>query len=354
MIKMNIIADHINNFIRFSFLLIGMTEVKEIPNEPSFPQLPGNKWMILSVIMSVLLIASVAIQFGGGITGMVIGEDEAVEKAISYISNFGVEPQLVESGESNGLYYIKLIINQQNYLMYMSKDGELLFPNVFVLSEGEEETEQPEGETGLTKSDKPSVELFVMSHCPYGTQAEKGILPVLDALGDKIDFDLRFVYYAMHGETEIDEQTRQYCIQKEQNSKFLDYLSCFLEEGDSEACLASAGIDTSKLDACIASADEEFNINANLEDQSIWLSGQFPIFEVDMALNEKYDVQGSPTLVVNGQQVSSARDPQSLLNTICAAFNTAPEQCNTQLSSEAPSPGFGFEGTGSDSSGQCG
>ena len=36
------------------------------------------------------------------------------------------------------------------------------------------------------KKEKPEVELFVMSHCPFGTQIEKGMLPVARLLGDKI------------------------------------------------------------------------------------------------------------------------------------------------------------------------
>jgi len=31
----------------------------------------------------------------------------------------------------------------------------------------------------LPKTAKPKVELFVMSHCPYGTQAEKAMIPVV-------------------------------------------------------------------------------------------------------------------------------------------------------------------------------
>ena len=73
----------------------------------------------------------------------------------------------------------------------------------------------------LVKADKPKVELFVMSHCPYGTQAEKGMIPVVELLKDKISFEVKFVDYAMHGKKELDEQLRQYCIQKEQKAKFL-------------------------------------------------------------------------------------------------------------------------------------
>ena len=75
----------------------------------------------------------------------------------------------------------------------------------------------------VEKRETPEVDLFVMAYCPYGTQTEKAFLPVLELLGDKIDFNLRFVYYAMHGKKELDEQLRQYCIQKEQKSKKRTY-----------------------------------------------------------------------------------------------------------------------------------
>ncbi len=59
-----------------------------------------------------------------------------------------------------------------------------------------------------------------MAYCPYGTQEEKGILPVVNTLNNKIDFKVKFCDYAMHGKQEIDEQLNQYCIETEQADKF--------------------------------------------------------------------------------------------------------------------------------------
>jgi glutaredoxin len=193
----------------------------------------------------------------------------------------------------------------------------------------------------LTKSDKPEVEVFVMSYCPYGTQIEKGIIPVVELLKDKIDFTLKFVSYAMHGQKEIDENTLQYCLQKEQTAKLIPYMNCFLQAGDSAGCLKSSAIDTEKLDACVKAADTEFSISKNFADNSTWLSGRYPKYDVYAAENTKYGVRGSPTLVINGAQASSARDPASLLKVICSAFNKEPSECSQTLSSSAPSAGFG-------------
>jgi hypothetical protein len=175
-------------------------------------------------------------------------------------------------------------------------------------------------------------------------------------LKDKIDFELKFVYYAMHPTAgEVEEQLNQYCIQEEQNDKFIDYLTCFLDKGDGESCIDSTGVDKKKLGTCVELADKEFAISENLNDQSKWLSGRFPKFNTHLEENEKYGVGGSPTLIINGVEASSGRDSASLLATICSAFSEAPEECSTQLSSAQPSPGFGFSTTSANTgSAQCG
>ncbi len=305
-----------------------------------------------------------AILPSGGST--IIDTAELSQKVENYINEgpflaegFSAEAVLIEDF-SDTLYLVNLNILEgeaiaQEAQVYVTKDSRsIIFGQVLDLDEELTEPEpEPEPDTELEKSDKPEVELFVMSYCPYGTQAEKGILPVVELLGDKIDFKIRFVYYAMHGEEEISEQTRQYCIQKEQESKFIDYLSCFLKEGDFEGCLTENNIDMEALNSCVADADSTFNITANLEDTSSWLSGQFPLFDVDKELNEEYVVGGSPTLVINGTTVGSGRDPASLLEVICSAFNETPAECSTSLSSETPASGFGYEGSGNPG-GTCG
>jgi phosphotransferase system HPr-like phosphotransfer protein len=198
----------------------------------------------------------------------------------------------------------------------------------------------------VTKSDKPTVELFVMSYCPYGTQAEKGIIPAAEALKGRINFSVKFVYYAMHGWKEIEENTRQYCIQKEQNDKFVPYLACFLNASNASGCVASSGVDAASLGACMNATDAAYNITGLFNDQANWLSGYYPIYPIDLAENNLYGVGGSPTLVINGAEVSSGRDSASMLASICSAFNIAPSECSASLSSATPSAGFGYSGEG--------
>jgi len=202
---------------------------------------------------------------------------------------------------------------------------------------------------GITKSDKPVVNVFVMSYCPYGTQIEKGIIPVQQLLGSKADININFVHYLMHGQKEGDENTAQYCIQKEQKDKYWQYLTCFLDKADSAGCQDKAGIDKTRLQACIASADSEFNISSDMAAGS-----QYPRYQVNEEMAKKYGIQGSPGLVINGKMISSGRDSESLKKAICCAFNKKPDECGKTLSAAQPAPGFGFSGTGSGADASCG
>jgi hypothetical protein len=206
----------------------------------------------------------------------------------------------------------------------------------------------PSGPAPTGTATKPYVELFVMSYCPYGTQIEKGILPVVKALGPTIDFDVKFVDYAMHGPKEVEENLRQYCIEKEYKDKYVTYLGAFLAEGNAQNALTAAGLSASDISSCMQSTDTEFKLTATANDpQKVGWRGNFPPFPIQSADNTKYGVQGSPTLVINGKEVSSARDAQSLMGAICGTFSSKPAECNTDLSALGnPAPGFGFDTQG--------
>ncbi|MCX6816438.1 MAG: hypothetical protein NTZ93_01020 [Candidatus Beckwithbacteria bacterium] len=191
------------------------------------------------------------------------------------------------------------------------------------------------------KSDKPIVELFVMSYCPFGLQTQKAIVPVMELLKDKADIAVRFVYYAMHGQKEVEENLRQYCIEKEQNDKYIAYLRCFVASNDTASCQQKAGINTQKMQTCYTATDQQVGIMKAFNDKTTWLSGQFPLFSVEKTLNDKYKVGGSPTLVINGQQVNAPRSSDALKKVICEAFNNPPAECQKTLNTNAEQAGLG-------------
>jgi hypothetical protein len=146
---------------------------------------------------------------------------------------------------------------------------------------------------------------------------------------------------------------RIYCIQKEQENKLYDHLTCFVKAGDWEGCLDEAGVDKAKMDACINATDKEYKVTEMYNDKSTWSSGRFPQFNIDKDLNQQYGVRGSPTIVINSKVTSVTRSPEGFKKALCSAFNTPPTECEQTLSSTSASPGFGTA-TGGSSSGGCG
>lgn len=298
-------------------------------------------------------------------TTKVLTPDQAKVKALDYIDNNlvqkGTKVSVKNIAEANGLYKLDLDVSGQTITAYMTEDGSQFFPNAMDMNAAPAKPaaadQQQAAQQPIPKTDTPSVQLFVMSYCPYGTQIEKGILPALSALGSSVKFNLEFVDYSMHNDAstgdqkELNENLRQYCIQKLQPDKLGTYLNCFLQKGQGteSACMTQAGVDAAPVATCMTATDNQYSVSKNFKDQSTY-NGQFPTFKVDEADNQKYNVQGSPTLVINGVvDQAGNRDSASLLKDICSAFNTAPAACSTaKLSSTAPSPGFG---TGTDTSG---
>jgi len=290
-----------------------------------------NWWMVSTIVLGVILII---LLISGGITGNVIGTTEAGEKLVAYLNvQTGGGVELISVNSQDSLYEIMVSYQDQQIPVYITKDGKYFIQGAVPIEEPTTNTQQPQTQD-VPKSDKPIVELFIMTHCPYGTQAEKGFLPAMIGLGNNIDASIKFVHYFLHAPEET-ETPIQICIREEQGDKFDAYLKEFLVEGDTEAALTKAGIDKTKLEDCKTNKYES-------------------LYATDSALSQGYGVQGSPTLVINGQIINSGRSADAYLQTICSAFNNAPSECDTlNLDTETPSPGFGYGTTSSVATAQC-
>lgn len=148
-------------------------------------------------------------------------------------------------------------------------------------------------ENSLKQSGKVRLDLFVMSMCPYGINAERSIVPILREMGDKIDFNLYFiageqaggVFQSLHGSPEILEDRRQLVISRHFPSHFLNYLSLRLSDySDPDWTLAarSVGLDVNLVTALVNSGKE------------------IEAFRSNIALGNIRMVEASPSLFING------------------------------------------------------
>lgn len=308
-------------------------EKKEISSKIDLTKkLRENPWILSTFVLGIMMLILLIGNLSGGITGNAISSNDAGNALMELAKAQIGDIEILNVEKESGLYNIFYSSSQGNGSVYMTLDGKNL-ANLMPI-EMQDSSSNDQKKQDIPKSDKPSVELFVMTHCPYGTQAEKGIIPTIKTLDENADIKIRFVHYFMH-EPEKTETPRQVCIREEQSDKYLDYLECFLEDGDSDRCLTKAGIDKTKMNECISSGKSD------------------EYYKKDSELSEGYGVSGSPTLVINGQITSSGRDSASYLNAICQAFNNSPEKCDSKLSSASPSPGFGWGETGSSTTAQC-
>lgn len=317
-----------------------------------------NPWMVSTVVLlAVTLVLLVRPQIVGQAT--VVGgltAQQAANKAVDYINK-----NLIQSGEATvvsskefttNMYIVTTRYQDSNIDVFITKDGKWLFVSSPIdTTKTTTTTEQPSIQ--VPKSDRPEAHAFVMSYCPYGLQFLKAYVPVMELLGNKADLEVNFVNYAMHGEKEVYENLRMYCIQAQQRDKFTDYLRCFVVEGDYEGCIESVGVDKAQLEKCMSETDEKFKITEQLNDESAW-GGIFPPFDIDTELCEQYGVQGSPTFLINGQVVNVNRAAESVKQAICNAFNNPPEECNQKLSTTVEQSGLGAIGVGGGSAASTG
>ncbi len=290
-------------------------------------KLRENPWMVATFVLGIAVLVLLVPLLGvsGGASS-----SKAADNLVNYLNGIADSPVTLKDVKSeNGLYLVTVNYKSQDVALYVTKDGKSYTSSLISMTENAGVNTGGATATEVPKSDKPKVELFVMSYCPFGTQMEKGILPVVSALGDKIDFTLRYTHFTLHGEKEDTENFRQICIREEQSDKFLKYIQCTLNStdpytpADVNVCMTQGGIDKSKVDSCISNKAKDY-------------------YKVDSGLSQGYGVQGSPTLVINGVQADSARSPSAVLATICSSFNDAPAECSTQLATASPSAGFGY------------
>jgi len=298
-----------------------------------------NPWMLSTLVLGAIVLVLLFLGNSSNLTGNVVSEDVVGQNLIDYLNTMpSVTSELtlvsVEDGDGN-MYLVIVEYEGEEIPVYVTKDGEYYTPSLIPMIEEDIVASGATQSAEVVKSDNPVTELFIMTHCPYGTQAEKGLIPTIKALGDAADVKIRFVHYFMH-EPEEEETLRQVCIREEQSDKFIPYLECFLEDGDSERCLTEVSVDVIAMDECIS--------NGNAE----------KYYAEDSELSELYGVSGSPTLVVNGVIANSGRDSQSYLNTICSSFNSVPEVCVTaEVSSSSPSPMWGWDASGTATTASC-
>ena len=198
--------------------------------------------------------------------------------------------------------------------------------------------------TAFGSDSRPLVELYVMSHCPFGTQAEDALLPVLKDYAGQVELKVGFIggvvkgaddgedhFSSLHGRPEVDENIRQICARDLAPDKWLDYILARNKNIDSKdwrTAAEAAGIDVKEIEVC---------------------SGGLGIvkYTENLSLAATRKISSSPTIYIDGTPYTGPRTKEGFEWEICSALKkrgSAPETCKQVLAGTKPQGGPGSAG----------
>lgn len=186
-----------------------------------------------------------------------------------------------------------------------------------------------------------NIDLFVMSMCPYGIQAQNTILPILKDMHGKVNLNIFFIatenakqnseakvkeaaepqdsaknqnacydtgeqtngkFSSLHGDPEITEDIRQLVILKYYKDKYIDYLLLRNKDvrgSDAVQIMKSIGIDADYVENLVKTEDGEKLLSENIKEA------------------EKRKINASPTMFVNNVLIDDAITANRLIRNLC-------------------------------------
>jgi protein-disulfide isomerase len=185
--------------------------------------------------------------------------------------------------------------------------------------------DKDDGETAdkAATSEKVALDFHIMSKCPFGVKVLQAITPVIEKMGENIDFNVHYIgrekdgeLTSMHGEQEVKGNILQLCADEIGDfDAWLAFLKCQNEDWRKipegwEKCAESAKIDSKKLKECY-----EGEQGQNLLRESFKVS-------------QEKRATGSPTIFLGGEPYRGGRSEASFGRAICAKFEGAkPKYC---------------------------
>lgn len=197
----------------------------------------------------------------------------------------------------------------------------LLLMILAACSGGNEATGNTALETGIGATEaEATLDLYVMSQCPYGVQAENQISPILKELGKDLEFNLYFIgggepgnLQSLHGQPEIDGNKIQLCAVKLYPDTYFDFVDCMNKNPTKipdnwKDCADELELNKEELQTCFDEEAEE-------------------LLAASFKKSSQAGARGSPTIIINGETYSGKRDTMSLMRAICSEYDEKPEAC---------------------------
>lgn len=262
--------------------------------------------------------------------GITVAPAYLFERAITSTNTWKTNTRIQGAFEQKGSYY-KITDEASGASWFVSEEARQAYKDAIGLSPGD---------------NKPQIDFFVMSYCPYGNQAEEIVSDVYDILGDKVEYIPHYVIYenyggggpdyclddeskycSLHGIQELNQNIREVCVYNDLGiGKYFEFVKamntkCSSSNADTcwTAVAAGLGLDT----AAIAKCEKEKGLEITKKDRD---------------LNVILKVRGSPTIYIEGEQYAGSRSVAGFANALCAKFDAKPSECSNLPAETAAAP----------------
>jgi hypothetical protein len=299
-------------------------------------KLRGNLWIVSTIALGLVVLILLVSNFTG-ITGNVT-KDTASDNLMKFLAeNAPSEVTLLDTSSESGLYKVNVEYQGETIPVYVTKDGKYLAS----LQPLTPTTTTPTTTTEIPKTNKPKVDLYVMSFCPYGNQAENTMLPVYNLLKDKVEWNIHYIVSvsgstisSLHGQPEVDENEREACVLKNYGMAkwwaFTTYVNnnCGSDGSCWETAATKSSMEVSNINDCVS-------------------KNGLSLMKANADASNSAGASGSPTLIINGVESTAVYqygNSEAYKAAICSAFTTSPDECLTALAAST---------AGSSASGSC-
>ena len=162
---------------------------------------------------------------------------------------------------------------------------------------------------------KVTLDLNVMSQCPFGIEAENELKGVFEQIGPVVNFNLNYIanvdekgnFSSLHGNNEVEGDKVQLCAKKYNPSKYFDMILCQNENPSGipdnwEYCAKRAGIsEIDQIKNCYTGDESKTLLKENIA-----------------ALKGK-GITSSPTYFIDGRKYVGVLDQNSVLKVLCSS-----------------------------------
>ena len=172
------------------------------------------------------------------------------------------------------------------------------------------------------RAGKIDFDIYVMSQCPYGIQAESMVMKSMDGFEDYINFNVEYIaslnadgsFNSLHGESEVEGNIYQLCVKKYNPENFWPYLECQNKnyqdlKSSFESCANQVGIGFETIKNC-AGGEEGTEL-----------------LKISLAKAQELNVSGSPTFYLKGEKYTGPRTEIAIQRELCKVLENKPSKC---------------------------